>query len=127
MVARKREEMDGSEAVQLSKDAVKVLGEASKVFLHCLSATANELCAGRQRSTGSEQGVHGAFAELAFDALLPALARNCVSWTDKAAREVFSEGRGVGLQSERRAALAARVEVAAVEAAAVEAGTAGRG
>ena len=69
----------GGVAMQLSKEAVEVLGEASKVFLHCLTATANELCAGRRKSTVSEHDVHGAFAELEFDALLPALAQHYVA------------------------------------------------
>jgi len=59
-------EVSGKKDVQVNKDALSAFSESAKIFIHYLSATANEICHEHKRSTVSANDVLSALEELDF-------------------------------------------------------------
>jgi DNA polymerase epsilon subunit 3 len=53
----------------VSKDALLALSESTKIFIHYLTATANDICKASKRQTISAKDVFEALSELDFDEL----------------------------------------------------------
>ena len=71
---------DGTRDYQVNKDALLAFGEAGKLFIHYLTATANDICKDAKRQTISADDVVAALADLEFEELVEPL---------KAALEAF--------------------------------------
>lgn len=63
----------GGADIHLNRDALTALGEACRVFIHLLSATANEICTDAKRQTISVDDVLGALEDLEFSDLISEL------------------------------------------------------
>ncbi|GAB4813672.1 hypothetical protein N2152v2_000718 [Parachlorella kessleri] len=64
---------DGSRDFQVNKDALLAFCESGKVFIHYLTATANDVCKESKRQTISADDVIAALEELDFGELVPGL------------------------------------------------------
>jgi len=62
--------------VSLNKDALTALTESCRVFIHLLSATANDICLGNKRQTISVEDVIAALEDLEFGDLVSELEGN---------------------------------------------------
>jgi histone H3/H4 len=64
---------DGSREFQINKDALLAFCESGKVFIHYLTATANDVCKEAKRQTISADDVITALEDLEFGELVPEL------------------------------------------------------
>lgn len=75
IVKQKLTELKGTSGndIHLNRDALTALGEAARVFIHLLSATANDICLEQKRQTISVDDVLGALEDLEFSDLISEL------------------------------------------------------
>ncbi|KAF3332056.1 DNA polymerase epsilon subunit 3-like protein [Carex littledalei] len=77
LVKEKLSELAGDEDVNVNKDALLAFGESARIFIHYLSATANDLCKESKRQTINAEDVLKALDEIEFpefiELLKPAL------------------------------------------------------
>ncbi|CAI5475210.1 unnamed protein product [Closterium sp. Yama58-4] len=59
--------------VQVAKDALIALSESARVFIHYLTATANDVCRSNKRQTVSAADVLASIEDIQFPEFLPAL------------------------------------------------------
>jgi len=58
---------DGTRDFQVNKDALLAFGEAGKLFIYYLTATANDICKDAKRQTISADDVIAALTDLEFE------------------------------------------------------------
>ena len=63
----------GGGDIHINKEAIAALSECARVFVHLLSATANDVCGERKRQTINVQDVIDALEELEFSDLVETL------------------------------------------------------
>ena len=75
IVKQKLTELKGTSGsdINVNRDALTALGEAARVFIHLLSATANDICTEQKRQTISVDDVLGALEDLEFSDLISEL------------------------------------------------------
>lgn len=66
---------DGTRDFQVNKDALLAFGEAGKLFVHYLTATANDICKDAKRQTISADDVVTALNDLEFDEFVEPLKK----------------------------------------------------
>lgn len=66
---------DGTRDFQVNKDALLAFGEAGKLFIHYLTATANDICKDAKRQTISADDVMTALNDLEFDEFVEPLKK----------------------------------------------------
>jgi DNA polymerase epsilon subunit 3 len=87
---------DGSRDFQLAKDALLAFSEAGKLFIHYLTATANDVCKEAKRQTINAEDVLTALTDLEFDELVEPLKETLEAF--KAESREKSKKRQVGRQ-----------------------------
>ncbi|CAI5986057.1 unnamed protein product [Closterium sp. NIES-64] len=90
--------------VQVAKDALIALSESARVFIHYLTATANDVCRSNKRQTVSAADVLASIEDIQFPEFLPALQS-----TLEALRNEKSVKRKGMLEKREAAAAAAAV------------------
>ncbi|CAI5489159.1 unnamed protein product [Closterium sp. Naga37s-1] len=90
--------------VQVAKDALLALSESARVFIHYLTATANDVCRSNKRQTVSAADVLASIEDIQFPEFLPALQS-----TLEALRNEKSVKRKGMLEKREAAAAAAAV------------------
>eukprot|EP00213_Chloropicon_mariensis_P000577 CAMPEP_0197472614 /NCGR_PEP_ID=MMETSP1309-20131121/3821_1 /TAXON_ID=464262 /ORGANISM="Genus nov. species nov., Strain RCC998" /LENGTH=193 /DNA_ID=CAMNT_0043011263 /DNA_START=82 /DNA_END=663 /DNA_ORIENTATION=- len=75
IVKQKLTELKGTSGsdIHLNRDALTALGESARVFIHLLSATANDICLDKKRQTISVDDILEALEELEFSDLISQL------------------------------------------------------
>ena len=75
IVKQKLTELKGTSGsdIPLNRDALTALGESARVFIHLLSATANDICLDKKRQTISVDDILEALEELEFSDLISQL------------------------------------------------------
>lgn len=79
IVKNKLSEADGKD-YQINKDALLAFGEAGKLFIHYLTATANDVCKEAKRQTISADDVVTALADIEFPELIEPLKQALESY-----------------------------------------------
>jgi DNA polymerase epsilon subunit 3 len=84
---------DASRDFQVNKDALLAFGEAGKLFVHYLTAAANDVCKEAKRQTVSADDVLAALADLEFDEFVEPLKEALEG------EKMFDYGAGGGAQN----------------------------
>ncbi|KAJ3707614.1 hypothetical protein LUZ61_011319 [Rhynchospora tenuis] len=73
LVKEKLSELAGEEDVNVNKDALLSFGESARIFIHYLSATANDICKESKRQTINAEDVLKALEEIEFNEFIEPL------------------------------------------------------
>ncbi|CAI5523248.1 unnamed protein product [Closterium sp. Naga37s-1] len=81
--------------VQVAKDALIALSESARVFIHYLTATANDVCRSNKRQTVSAADVLASIEDIQFPEFLPALQSTLEGMLER--REAAAAAAAVGV------------------------------
>ncbi|KAJ4810973.1 Nuclear factor Y [Rhynchospora pubera] len=73
LVKEKLSELAGEADVNVNKDALLAFGESARIFIHYLSATANDICKESKRQTINVEDVLKALEEIEFNEFIEPL------------------------------------------------------
>ncbi|KAJ1703158.1 hypothetical protein LUZ63_002937 [Rhynchospora breviuscula] len=73
LVKEKLSDLAGKEDVNVNKDALLAFGESARIFIHYLSATANDICKESKRQTINVEDVLKALEEIEFNEFIEPL------------------------------------------------------
>jgi len=83
----------GKREIQVSKEVLAAMAESAKIFIHYLTATANDACRDSKRSTISADDVLRAVEDIEFADFVPPLQASLEGFKKEAAQKKAAAGK----------------------------------